>query len=52
MRELGALAAGQLQTMKADSVEFVVGANIDPDMVGLFHKSFYLSNYEWSLKSN
>jgi len=50
MRTLGATAVAQLQGKKASDVEVISSSKIDAELLGVFHNSFFLSNYEWSKK--
>jgi hypothetical protein len=52
MRKLGALACTQLQGKKADDVQIYTSEGIESEHLGVFYNSFYLSNFEWSMKSN
>lgn len=52
-RKLGATACVALQEKKTANVEILVTAKVaDPKLMGVFENSFYLSNYENSLKSD
>jgi leucyl aminopeptidase len=51
MRKLGALAATQLQAKKVNDVELIASASLDKDLMGVFHNSFALSNYEYTEKT-
>lgn len=51
-RKLGTTACAALQQKKTTDVEFLVTSKVaDPNMLGIFENSFYLSNYENSLKN-
>lgn len=52
MRTLGATACVQLQSKKVSDVEIIASSKIDAELLGVFHNSFYLSNYEWTRKTS
>jgi hypothetical protein len=52
LRNLGALTCQQLQAKKSAEAEILVSSKIKPDNMGVFWNSVYLTNYEWTLKSN
>ena len=52
MRELGTLTCSQLQAKKSAEVEVICSSKVDPGHLGTFYNSFYLTNYDWTLKSS
>ena len=52
IRDLGTLACAQLQAKKSADVEVICSGKIDPEHLGIFHNSFHLTNYEWSIKDD
>lgn len=50
-RKLGTTACASLQSKKTADVEFLVTSKVaESNMLGIFENSFYLTNYENSLK--
>lgn len=52
LRKIGVKAAQELQSKKSDNAEILVSDAIDPELLGIFANSFYLTNYEYSLKTD
>jgi len=52
LRKTGVKAAQELQGKKSDNSEIIVSDAIDPELLGIFANSFYLTNYEYSLKTD
>jgi len=46
------MACAQLQAKKSADVEVICSDKIDPEHLGIFHNSFHLTNYEWSIKDD
>tara|TARA_B110000285_G_C15081800_1_gene593916 strand:+ start:274 stop:555 length:282 start_codon:yes stop_codon:yes gene_type:complete len=50
-RKLGVTACQSLQSKKVNDVQFLISSKVaDKETLGIFENSFYLSNYENSLK--
>lgn len=51
MRAMGALAVAQLQAKKSADVEVIASEGVDKELLGVFHNSYLLSNYEYTEKT-
>lgn len=52
LRQLGAKAAQELQSKKSNNVEVLISDSIDKELLGIFANSFYLTNYEFTFKTD
>jgi leucyl aminopeptidase len=52
LRKTGVKAAQELQAKKADNAEVIVSDAIDAELLGIFANSFYLTNYEFTSKTD
>lgn len=42
----------ELQAKKSENVEVIISDSIDKELLGIFANSFYLSNYEFTYKTD
>ena len=52
LRKAGVKTAQELQAKKSDNAEVIVSDAIDAELLGIFANSFYLTNYEFTMKTD
>ena len=52
MRKIGVKTAQELHAKKTENAEILVSEAVDAELLGIFANSFYLTNYEFSMKTD
>lgn len=52
LRKMGVKTAQELHSKKTDNAEIIISESIDAELLGIFANSFYLTNYEFTMKTD